>query len=155
VALQTYGQDSTCQINASWTDLKTQLKRRSDIVSNLTVVLSNLKTDKELLNNLKIAAIDVFKYVDTLSLRNSVAVSLAATKNNKLTESLGRTLITTENNKKISSNKEFINLLMQLEGCENRIVVAKQDYNNACKICNRTDLVFNVEQVNNVPKVKF
>ena len=155
VASHSFGQDTTCHINASWTGLKTQLQRRSDIAVNLTVVLSRSKAENKQLNNFKASAIDLSKFIDTFYLKDSVTVSLAAIKNEKLTESLARTLITTENDKKIRSDTAFIDLLMQLEGCENRIALAKQDYNNACKMCHRTDLQFRVGQTNRAAEVKF
>lgn len=153
--LHSFGQDTTCQINTTWTGLKAQLQRRSDIAVNLTAVLSKTKADKEQLNRLKASAIDLFKYIDTLCLRNSMAVSLAETKNNKLTKSLASTLIEAENDKKIIASQAFIDIMIQLEGCENRIALAKQDYNNACKVCNRTDLLFKEEQIKKAEEIKF
>jgi hypothetical protein len=77
VAFHSFGQDSTCQIDASWAGLKTQLQRRSNIAGNLTVVLSRSKVDKKQLNSLKESANDLCKYIDALYLRDSVAISLA------------------------------------------------------------------------------
>ena len=154
-ALHSFGQDTTCQINTSWTGLKKQLQRRSDIAVNLTAVLSKTKEDKEQLNSLKASAIDLFKYVDTLCLRNSMAISLAETKNNKLTESLASVLIEAENDKIIRTSQAFIDIMIQLEGCENRIALAEQDYNNACKTRNRTDLLFKEEKIKKAEEIKF
>jgi hypothetical protein len=155
LVMQSFGQDTTCQINTTWTGLKTQLQRRSEIAVNLATMLSKTKADKEQLDSLRTSAIDLFKYIDTLGVRDSLVVSLAETKNNKLTKTLAGTLIKTENDKKNSANHEFVDLLIRLEGCENRIALAKQDYNEACKICNRTDLLFREEQINKAEEIKF
>lgn len=151
-----YGQDTTARINMAWTNLKTQLQRRTDIVSNLTSILSkSTKVDKEQLNNSKVFSIDLFKYVDTLSFKDSVTISLASTKNNKLTQALARTLATLENDKKLRSDNELQVLLMQLEGCENRIALAKQEYNDLCKEYGKTDLLFGSDNEEKAPEVKF
>ncbi len=151
-----YGQDTTAHINTAWTNLKTQLQRRTDIVSNLTSILSkSTKVDKEQLNNSKLYSIDLFKYVDTLSYKDSLTISLASNKNNKLTQALARTLATLEDDKKLRSDNQLQGLLMQLEGCENRIALAKRDYNNVCKVYGKTDLLFGSNNEEKAPEVKF
>ena len=138
-----YGQDTTAQINKAWTNLKTQLQKRAGIISNLTSILSkSTKVDKEQLNNSKLFSIDLFNYVDTLSFKDSLTISLASMKNNKLTQALAKTLATLENNKKFRSDKQLQGLLMQLEGCENRIALAKRDYNSVCEEYGKTNLLF-------------
>ena len=151
-----YGQDTTAQINTAWTNLKTQLQRRTDIVSNLTSILSkSTKVDKEQLNNSKLFSIDLFKYIDTLSFKDSLTISLASTKNNKLTQALSRTLATLENDKKFSSANQLQGLLMQLEVCENRITLAKREYNDVCKEYGKIDLLFDSDNVEKAAEVKF
>ena len=44
---------------------------------------------------------------------------------------------------------------MQLESCENRIALAKREYNETCKEYKRTDLYFGSGQVDKAPEVKF
>jgi LemA protein len=152
----TYGQDTTAQINTAWTNLKTQLQRRTDIVSNLASILSkSTKVDKEELNNSKLVSIDLFKYLDTLRLKDSLTISLASTKNNKLTQALARTLATLENDKKLSADDQLQGLLMKLEGCENRIALAKRAYNDVCKEYGKTDLLFGSDSTEKGPEIKF
>ena len=151
-----FGQDTNSIINESWTTLKTQLQRRTDIVSNLTSLLSkSSKVDKEQLNNSKVLAVDLFKYIDTLNIKDSLSVSLVSVKNNKLTQALARTIVTLENDKKFRSNNEVNGLLMQLEGCENRIALAKREYNEICKEFKKADLLFGLDQIEKAPEVKF
>lgn len=151
-----YGQDTTAQINTAWTNLKIQLQRRTDIVSNLTSILyKSTKVDKEQLNNSKLFSIDLFKYVDTLSFKDSLTISLASIKNNKLTQALSRTLASLENDKKLRSDNQLQGLLMQLEGCENRIALAKREYNDVCKEYGKTDILFGSDNAEKAPEVKF
>ena len=69
-----FGQDTTALINSNWTNLKTRLQRRTDIIFNLTTVLSkSKKIDKVELKNLKTYAIDLFNHVDTLTFKDSLS----------------------------------------------------------------------------------
>ena len=48
-----------------------------------------------------------------------------------LSQSLGRLLVVTENYPDLKSNQNFLALQSQLEGTENRITIARRDYNEA------------------------
>ncbi len=151
-----FGQDTTALINTSWTNLKTQLQRRTDLISNLTNVLSkSKKVDKVELKNSKTYSIDLFNYIDTLTFKDSLTISLANAKNNQLTQAISRTLVTLEKDIKFKNKNEVSGLLMQLEGCENRIALAKREYNEICKEYQRADLYFGNIQVDKAPEVKF
>ncbi|MFN8306975.1 MAG: LemA family protein [Ferruginibacter sp.] len=153
---KSYGQDTTVLINTAWTNLKTQLQRRTDIISNLTSILStSTKIDKEQLNNCKVFSIDLFKYVDTLSFKDSLSISLASGKNHRLTQALAKTLATLENDKRLRSDNQLQGLIMQLEGCENRIALAKREYNETCKEYNKTDLLFGHDKMGKASETKF
>ena len=151
-----FGQDTTALINSNWTNLKTRLQRRTDIISNLTTVLSrSKKIDKVELQNLKTYSIDLFNHVDTLTFKDSLSISLINTKNNKLTQAISRTLVTLENDMKFKNKNEVSRLLMQLEGCENQIALARLEYNEACKEYQRPYLYFGNDKVDKAPEVKF
>jgi len=151
-----FGQDTTAQINTRWNNLKTQLQRRTDIVSDLVNILSQSeKVDKEQLSKSKNLAIDLFKYVDTLTFKDSLTISLANEKNNRLTKALARTLATSDKDKELRSNKELSALFMQLEACENRIALTKRDYNDICSEYKRTDLLFGSDKVEKASQIRF
>jgi LemA protein len=151
-----FGQDTTALINASWTNLKTQLQRRTDIITNLTNELyKSTNVDKVELTNSKTYCIDLFKYVDTLTFRDSLSISLAYNKNNRLTQAISRTLVTLENDQNFKNRNEVTILIMHLEGCENRLALVKREYNETCKVYQRTDLYFGNNQVDKAPEVKF
>jgi LemA protein len=59
------------------------------------------------------------------------SVAEMATANRELTGVLGRLLAIVENYPEIKSDQNFLSLQDQLEGTENRIAVARQDYNTA------------------------
>ena len=53
-----------------------------------------------------------------------------------LSQSLGRLLVTVEKYPDLKSNQNFLALQSQLEGTENRITIARRDYNSAVQAYN-------------------
>jgi len=53
-----------------------------------------------------------------------------------LSQALGRLLMVTENYPDLKSNQNFLALQSQLEGTENRITIARRDYNAAVQAYN-------------------
>jgi len=138
---QSYGQDSAYQIKEKWQQAKATFQKRSNILVNLTKKISSSLVDKNQSNTLNDLAIDFNNYVDVLSL-DSTSISTASTKNTKLLLSLLLVLSEIDNIQEVKSNPEFAIIQRQLEGCENRIKRAIQDYNEICAKFNRHDLVF-------------
>ena len=77
------------------------------------------------------------------------------TKNNRLTQAISRTLVTLENEMKFKNKNEVSKLIMQLEGCENQIALARLEYNETCKEYQRPYLYFGIDKVDKAPEVKF
>ena len=59
-----------------------------------------------------------------------------AAANQTLTQGLGRLLVISEAYPELRSNQNFMELQVQLEGTENRIATARQDYNDAVRTYN-------------------
>ena len=72
-----------------------------------------------------------------------------------MTQALTRALATLANDKKIRSDDQLQGLLMQLEGCENRIALANREYNEVCREYGKTDLLFDSDKVGKAAEVKF
>lgn len=140
IALNIFGQDTTVQINSSWKNLTTQLKRRTDIVINLGSFLPEFnKNAKKEYSNSKLIAIELVNFIETIKTLDSTSISIVSSKNDKLTQALSRTLVVLESEKKLWKNNDFIDIITQLEGSENRIAVARNDFNETCKSFNRLD----------------
>jgi LemA protein len=60
----------------------------------------------------------------------------------QLSGSLGRLLVTVEAYPNLKSNENFLTLQSQLEGTENRIEIARRDYNEAVRQYNTTIRTF-------------
>jgi len=149
-------QHSTKTINDTWKNLKTQLQSRTDLVAGVTNTLTKSKqVDQEELKKAKHIAADLFRHVDTLQTLDSLSVSFANYLNTNLTQALARSLMTLERDRKHRNSVPVRDLLVQLEAIENRIMVAKMDYNHACTETNRPDLFFGSNAKAKAPEIKF
>ena len=151
-----FAQDSALLINNQWTVLKTQIRKRAALAINLSdILVKSSKINKEELMLSKNNSKDLINYLDTLNSKDSISIAMTFEKNENLTRALTRTLSNLDNNDKYYSNKEFSNILLQLEAMENRIVLEKMEYNDICKEYKRFDLLFGTDKVEKGPKVEF
>lgn len=116
------------QVNAFQSQIEVQLQRRADLVPNLVETVKGFAAQE----------LEIFETVATARARLSGAVGTGdlgemAAANQALTGALGRLLAVVEDNPEIQSNENFRALQDQLEGTENRISVARQDYNTAVR----------------------
>jgi len=113
-------------VNAAGSQIKTQLQRRADLIPNLVETVKGFARQES----------TVFIAVADARSRLSGAVQSGDLKamgeaNQALSAPLGRLLAIVENYPELKSNANFLQLQDQLEGTENRISVARQDYNTA------------------------
>ena len=116
------------QVNGFKAQIEVQLQRRADLVPNLVEVVKGYAAQEQ----------EIFDAVTGARAALSGAVqsgNLAdmAAANGTLTGALGRLIAIAEDNPEIKSNENFRMLQDQLEGTENRIAVARQDYNTAVR----------------------
>ena len=120
--IQTYDE----QASAAFSQIKVQLQRRYDLIPNLvTTVQAYAKQER-----------DIFTAVADARARLSGAIQSGdpqqmADANQALNAPLGRLLAIVENYPQLKSNENFRALQDELAGTENRIAVARQDYNDA------------------------
>ncbi len=113
-------------VNAAGAQIKTQLQRRADLIPNLVETVRGFASQET----------TVFIRVAEARGRLAGAVGTGnlqemAAANQALNAPLGRLLALVENYPELRSNQNFLALQDQLEGTENRISVARQDYNRA------------------------
>lgn len=110
-------------VNSVSANIDTQLQRRSDLIPNLVNTVKGYATQEK----------DIF--TDIANARSRLAgatnVQEQANADSQLSGSLSRLLAVVENYPELKSNQNFRDLSIQLEGTENRIAVARQDYNTA------------------------
>lgn len=110
------------QVNSSWSQIDNQLQRRADLIPNLVETVKGYAAhEKAVLDNVSAARAK-------LAGAQSVAEKGAA--NAELTSALSRLLAIAENYPNLKADANFRQLSDELAGTENRIAVARRDYNN-------------------------
>ena len=113
-------------VNQAAAQIKTQLQRRADLIPNLVETVKGIVKQED----------TVFISVAEARSRLSGAVQggnlqQMAEAHQALQAPLGRLLALAERYPELKSSQNFLQLQDQLEGTENRIAVARQDYNKA------------------------
>ncbi len=122
--IQTFDED----ISAYRSQIEVQLQRRADLVPNLVATVRGIASQEQ----------EVFIAVADARSRLGGAIQSGdlgemAGANQALTGALGRLLVISEAYPELRSSENFRTLQDQLEGTENRIATARQDYNSAVR----------------------
>ena len=129
---------------AKWADVQSQYQRRSDLIPNLVATVKGYaKQEQDTLTKVteaRAAATQIKISADDVRDPDKIAKFEAA--QGQLSQGLGRLLATTEAYPDLKSNENFLALQSQLEGTENRITVARRDYNEAVREYNVTIRTF-------------
>lgn len=112
-------------VSQKLSDLDTTLQRRADLIPNLVNTVKGF-TDHE---NEVIEKVTSAR--EKLVGANSIEDKQKA--NDELSESLKSLMVVVENYPDLKSSENFLNLQTELAGTENRIAVARRDYNDAVK----------------------
>jgi LemA protein len=121
-------------VRAAFSNVDVQLQRRADLVPNLVNTVKGYTKHEEA----------VFSEIAQARSRllNANTVDEKADANAQLSSSLGRLLVLQENYPNLKADQQFQNLMTQLEGTENRIGVARRDYNQVVVDYNTSRLRF-------------
>lgn len=113
-------------VNQAAGQIKVQLQRRADLIPNLVETVRGFAAQEStVLLGVTEARARLHGAIDGGSLGEMAAANQA------VTGALGRLLAVVEAYPDLKSNQNFLQLQDQLEGTENRIAVARQDYNSA------------------------
>jgi LemA protein len=153
-------------IQNNWAQVDNDLKRRADLIPNLVeTVKGYAKQEQTVFGDIAAAR---------SRLLNAPTPESKIEANNQLSGALGRLLVLQEAYPQLKSNENFQRLQDELSGTENRIAVARRDYNEAITKYNtdielfpksiaaslfgfhRNDAYFKTtEEEKKVPQVKF
>jgi len=125
---------------AKWADVEAQYQRRADLIPNLvaTVQGASIAERETLTQVIEARSRATSIQLDADALSDPAAVARYQAAQGELSQALSRLMLVVEQYPQIQSNANFIALQSQLEGTENRIAVARRDYNEAARAYNTT-----------------
>lgn len=128
-------QDET--VKKSWNDVQSQYQRRADLIPNLVnTVKGEANFERGTLNDVisaRARATSMQVSPENLTPENIQKFQQAQ---GQLSGALSRLLVTVEQYPNLRANDAFRNLQTQLEGTENRIAVARNDFNEKVQTYN-------------------
>ena len=126
-------------VQTKWADVETQYQRRADLIPNLVNTVKGYAAhESETLQ----AVVEARAKATSVNIdpTNMTAEQIANFQKaqNGVSSALGRLLVTVEKYPELKANENFRELQAQLEGTENRISVARRDFNEAARQYNTT-----------------
>ena len=121
-------------VSNQWANVETQYQRRSDLIPNLVNTVKGYAThEQETLEGVVEARSKATQIkVDPQNLTPEKLAEYQQAQG-QLATALGKLLAITENYPDLKANQNFQELQAQLEGTENRITVARKNFNDAAR----------------------
>lgn len=120
------------QVNGQWAEVETQYQRRADLIPNLVnTVKGYAEFEQETLTGVVEARAKATSM--TIDPTNLTPENLQQFQQaqDQLSGALSRLLVTVEKYPDLKANQNFLELQAQLEGTENRIAVARRNFNES------------------------
>jgi LemA protein len=118
------------EIDGKWAQVDNQLQRRFDLISNLVSSVSGaMQQEREVFGKIAEAR---KQYAGAQTTEEKMEA------NQKMNSALSRLLLIMENYPQLKSIDTVQSLMVQIEGTENRLAVARKDFNEEVKKYNKT-----------------
>jgi len=136
-------------VNSQWAQVENQLQRRSDLIPNLVNTVKGYAAHEK----------SIFIGVADARAKLSGAVKSGDMKsvnkaNAEFSGSLSRLLAIAENYPQLKADQNFIALQDEIAGTENRLAVARKDYNDSVKSINAIIRTFPTSIIASISGVK-
>ena len=121
-------------VQNKWADVETQYQRRADLIPTLVNTVKGYAAhEKETLEGVVKARSEATSV--KIDAENMTAEQMAQYQKaqNGVSSALSKLLLVVEKYPDLKANQNFLELQSQLEGTENRITVARRDFNGAAK----------------------
>lgn len=133
------------EVKLQFSQVETTLQRRSDLIPNLVeTVKGYAKHEEEVFTEIADARAKLAGSINTGDVEGITEAS------NELDSALSRLLVITENYPELKANEQFVALTDELAGTENRIAIARQNYNETVAKYNKAIKVFPASIVANI-----
>jgi LemA protein len=121
-------------VDAARSNIDTQLQRRADLIPNLVETVKGFAAqEQEIIDSVTSAR---------AQLAGAQTMPEKAAANDALTNALSRLLVVVESYPELKSDQTYIGLMDELAGTENRISVARDDYNSTVRAYNQKVVTF-------------
>jgi len=123
---------------AQWAEVQNQYQRRSDLIPNLVETVKGYAAQEKgvLVEVTQARASATQVKVDASTLTDPAKFQQYSQAQDRLSGVLGRLMMIKESYPELKSNENFMALQSQLEGTENRITIARRDYNESVRSYN-------------------
>jgi len=126
-------------VDQKWADVDNQYKRRADLIGN---IVATVKSEANFEQSTLTAVVEARAKATSIQVdpKNLTAEKLKEIQGAQtgLSQALGRLMVVTENYPNLKANQAFQDLRAELVGTENRIAVARRDFNEAVRDYNTT-----------------
>jgi LemA protein len=132
------------QTRSAWSEVLNQFQRRADLVPNLVATVKGEANFEQqtLTRVIEARASATAMTVTPETLNDPQAMQRFQQAQAGLGSALSRLLVVSENYPNLKANQGFQDLRVQLEGTENRIAVARNDFNTSVQGYNSSALAF-------------
>lgn len=121
-------------VNKKWADVESKYKRRYDLIDNLvSTVKGAADFEQSTLTELVEARSKATQITIDPATASPEQIAAFMNAQSGISSALGRLLAVVENYPQLNATQSFRDLMVSLEGTENRIDVARMDYNEAVK----------------------
>ena len=129
-------------VKARWADVQAAYQRRADLIPNLVNTVAGYAAQEKsvLIGVTEARAQATHVSVDASTISDPAKFQQFQEAQDKLSGVLGLLMAISENYPQLKSDQNFLALQAQLEGTENRIEIARRDYNSAVQDYN-TEMV--------------
>ena len=121
-------------LKSAWSNVETQYQRRADLITNLVNTVKGYAAPETQtlpeVTEARARATAIFLSADDLTPERLAQFQRAQA---EVRSALGRLIAVSESYPDLKANQNFLELQAQLEGTENRIAVARKDFNAAAQ----------------------
>lgn len=124
-------------VKNKWSNVEAQYQRRSDLIPNLvSTVKGAAKFEQGTLTAVIEARASASKITIDPNKLNAENIEKFQQAQGQISQALGKLMVLTENYPELKATQQFSDLSAQLEGTENRITVARKDFNESVQTFN-------------------
>jgi len=120
---------------AKWSDVQVNFQRRADLIPQLVATVKGAAAQERitLTQVIQARASATQVKVDASTITDPAKFQQYEQAQNGLSSALGRLMVINEQYPDLKSNANFQDLMVELEGSQNRISVSEKDYNDAAQ----------------------